>query len=108
EGSSAADGHAHEIADELRVKSVEFGEVGATELRVKPNLPVLGPKLGKSLGAVRAALAAGEFEELDGGRFRAADHFLEPNEVLVERTAREGWALSSDVQLSVVYGLSID
>ena len=41
--------HADEIADELRVKAVEFGEVEASELRVKPNLPVLGPKLGTAL-----------------------------------------------------------
>ena len=27
---------------------------------VKPNLPVLGPKLGKELGTVRAALASGD------------------------------------------------
>ena len=83
-----------EIRDELRVKEVEFGEVEATELRVKPNLPVLGPKLGKELGAVRAALEAGEFEELDGGRFRAAGHELEPDEVLVERVGKEGWAVA--------------
>ncbi len=51
--------HEDEIRDELRVKEVEFGEVEATELRVKPNLPVLGPKLGKELGAVRAALGGG-------------------------------------------------
>ena len=63
---------------------------------MKPNLPVLGPKLGKELGAVRAALAAGEFEELGGGRFRAAGHELEPDEVLVERTGREGWAVASE------------
>src|SRR5205823_9130593 len=69
EGASL-DGHLEEIADELRVKEVELGPVEAVELRVKPNLPVLGPKLGKELGAVRAALAAGEFEELPGGRFR--------------------------------------
>ena len=54
------------------MKEVEFGDVDATELRVKPHLPVLGPKLGKELGAVRAALAAGEFEQLDGGGFRVA------------------------------------
>jgi isoleucyl-tRNA synthetase len=71
--------------DELRVKEVEFGEVEATELRVKPNLPILGPKLGKELGAVRAALEAGEFEQLADGRFRAAGHELQPEEVLVER-----------------------
>ena len=34
---------------------------------MKPNLPVLGPKLGKELGDVRAALEAGDFEQLDGG-----------------------------------------
>ena len=38
---------------------VEFGAVEASELRVKPNLPVLGPKLGKELGKVREALAEG-------------------------------------------------
>ena len=59
------------------MKEVEFGPVDATELRVKPNLRVLGPKLGKALGAVRAALAAGEFEELEGGGFRVDGHELE-------------------------------
>ena len=46
-----AQSQAGEIADELSVKEVEFGPVEATELRVKPNLPLLGPKLGKELGA---------------------------------------------------------
>ena len=64
------------MREELRVKEVEFGHVDATELRVKPHLPVLGPKLGKELGAVRAALAAGEFEQLDGGGFRVLGHEL--------------------------------
>ena len=48
QGAAAAEGLAGEIADELSVKEVEFGPVEATELRVKPNLPVLGPKLGMS------------------------------------------------------------
>ena len=69
EGAPLAQAHADEIADELRVKEVEFGDVDATELRVKPDLRVLGPRLGKELGAVRAALAAGEFEELGTGAF---------------------------------------
>src|SRR5205814_7367963 len=62
EGATNATAHADEIAEELRVKEVEFGPVEATELRVKPNLPVLGPKLGKDLSAVRASLEAGDFE----------------------------------------------
>src|SRR3954452_22925460 len=58
-GATAAHGHADEIADELRVKEVEFGEVEASELRVKPNLPVLGPKLGAALRDVRERLQRG-------------------------------------------------
>jgi isoleucyl-tRNA synthetase len=105
---AALDGHSDEVADELRVKSVELGPVEAVELRVKPNLPVLGPKLGKELGAVRAALAAGEFEELPEGRFRAAGHELGPDEVLVERGGREGWAVASADGVTVALDLGLD
>jgi len=108
QGVELRDGHVDEIADELRVKEVVFGQVGATELRVKPNLPRLGPKLGKELGAVRAALQAGEFEELGDGRFRAAGHELDPDEVLVERHGLEGWALATDDGLTVALDTSVD
>jgi len=102
------DGHLEEVADELRVKDVELGPVEAVELRVKPNLPKLGPKLGKELGSVREALTAGEFEELPGGRFRAAGHELEPEEVLVERGGREGWAVASGDGVTVALDLGLD
>jgi isoleucyl-tRNA synthetase len=107
EGASL-DGHVEEVADELRVKHVELGSVEAVELRVKPNLPKLGPKLGRELGNVRAALAAGEFEELDGGRFRAAGYELEADEVLVERGGREGWAVASGDGVTVALDLALD
>jgi isoleucyl-tRNA synthetase len=101
-------GHGAEIADELRVKEVEFGRVEAVEVRVKPNLPVLGPKLGRELGAVRTALEAGDFEELDGGRFRVGGHELGPDEVLVERGGREGWAVASAEGVTVALELALD
>jgi isoleucyl-tRNA synthetase len=107
EGASL-DGHLEEVADELRVKDVELGTVEAVELTVKPNLPVLGPKLGRELGAVRAALAAGEFEELPGGRFRVLGRELEPDEVLVERGGREGWAVASGDGVVVALDLGLD
>ena len=94
-GADGARSHADEIAEELRVKEVEFGDVEASELRVKPNLPLLGPKLGAALREVREALARGEFDELDGGRFRVGELELAPDEVLVERTGKEGWAVAS-------------
>jgi isoleucyl-tRNA synthetase len=107
-GAEGARSHADEIAEELRVKEVEFGEVDATELLVKPNLPVLGPKLGKELGAVRAALQAGEFEDLGDGRFRVGDRELGPDEVLVERRGLEGWAVESEPGLTVALDTTLD
>jgi isoleucyl-tRNA synthetase len=108
QGADGASGHADEIADELSVKQVEFGPVEATELRVKPNLPVLGPKLGKELAAVRAALEAGKFEELDDGRLRVDGYELSPEEVLVERRGKEGWAVAGEHGLTVALDLALD
>jgi isoleucyl-tRNA synthetase len=106
EGTTART-HAHEIADEVNVKEVEFGTVEA-ELRVKPNLPALGPRLGRELRTVQQALQAGEFEELPGGRFRAAGHELAPHEVLVERLGREGFAVASADGVTVALDTTLD
>jgi isoleucyl-tRNA synthetase len=89
------------------VKEIEFRPVEA-ELRVKPNLPALGPRLGKELRTVQQALRAGEFEELAGGRFRAAGHELAPDEVLVERLGREGFAVASTDGVTVALDTSLD
>ena len=107
-GTTHAEGHADEIAEELRVKEVEFGDVQASELRVKPNLPVLGPKLGAQLREVRESLQRGEFEQLADGRFQVDGHVLEPDEVLVERVGREGWAVASDDGLTVALDTALD
>jgi isoleucyl-tRNA synthetase len=108
DGGGLAEGHVDEIAEELRVEEVRFGDIDASELRVKPNLPVLGPKLGKKLGAVRAALEAGDFEELPGGGFRAAGHDLTADEVLVERHGKEGWAVAASDGVTVALDLHLD
>jgi isoleucyl-tRNA synthetase len=108
QGAESVRAQADLIAEELSVKQVEFGPVEATELRVKPNLPLLGPKLGKQLGAVRAKLEAGDFEELDGGRLRVDGHELAPEEVLVERRGKEGWAVAGEDGLTVALDLQLD
>jgi isoleucyl-tRNA synthetase len=108
QGAALNGEHIEEIRDELRVKEVEQGEVEAQELVVKPNLPVLGPKLGKELGPLRSALAAGEFEELEGGRFRVGDRELQPDEVLVERRGKEGWAVASEDGVTVALDTRLD
>jgi isoleucyl-tRNA synthetase len=108
QGAGPAQRHVEEIAEELRVKEVEFGPVEAMEVRVKPNLPVLGPKLGKELGSIRAALQAGDFEQLEGGGVRVNGRDLGADEVLVERSAREGWALAEDGSLTVAVTTALD
>jgi isoleucyl-tRNA synthetase len=106
--SDVARAHADELADELRVKEVDFAQVEASELRVKPNLPKLGPKLGARLREVRDALAAGAFTELDDGRFQVNGVVLEADEVLVERVGREGWAVATDGVLTVALDTTLD
>ncbi|HWJ32266.1 MAG TPA: isoleucine--tRNA ligase [Gaiellaceae bacterium] len=108
QGAAVAAGHSDEIADELRVEEVEFAPVEAMEVRVKPNLPVLGPKLGRELGAVRSALEAGDFEQLESGGVRVNGYELGVDEILVERRAREGWALASDGFLTVAITTELD
>ena len=108
DGAALAQAHVDEIAEELRVKDVTFGEVDASELRVKPNLRLLGPKLGRELSTVRAALEAGEFEELASGGFRAAGHELTPDEVLVERRGKEGWSVASSDGVTVALDTHLD
>jgi isoleucyl-tRNA synthetase len=108
QGATLAQGHADEIRDELRVKEVEFGEVEATELTVRPNLPVLGPKLGREVGKVREALAAGDYEQLPGGAFGVAGHELGADEVLVEQHGKEGWAVAGGDGLTVGLDTALD
>src|SRR5207302_7988393 len=107
-GSGLATAHADEIGDELRVKEVVFGEVEASELRVKPNLRLLGPKLGSALPEVRTALAEGRFDELEDGRLQVDGHVLEPEEVLVERIGKEGWAVATDGVFTVALDTRLD
>ncbi len=109
EGAKRSAPHVEEFLDELRVKTVvTSADPSPFQLRVKPNLPKLGPKLGKELGAVREALAAGEFEELPDGRFRVGEHELASDEVLVERGGREGWAVASGDGVTVALDLGLD
>jgi isoleucyl-tRNA synthetase len=108
EGADAAGALLHVVADELRVKDVRIGTIEATDLRVRPNLKVLGPRLGSAIGELRAALDAGDFEQLPDGGFRAAGHDLGADDVLVERTQKEGWAVASTDGVSIALDTTLD
>ena len=59
-------------------------------------------------GCARAALEAGEFEELADGGFRVAGHELSADEVLVERTGKEGWAVAGADGVTVALDTALD
>ena len=106
-GAGVAAAHVAEIADELRVKEVRF-ESGAGRVRLKPNLPVLGPRLGPKLPGVRTALQEGRYELRDG-IVHVEGESLGPDEVIQEREAvTEGWAVAADGDLSVELDTELD
>ncbi|MFT4034118.1 MAG: isoleucine--tRNA ligase [Patulibacter sp.] len=107
------------IADELNVKQLRFvaqaDELGSVQL--KPNLKALGPRFGKAMGQVRAAIDA-----LDGTAVAAAlrkgqpvvvtvdgaDHQLTEDDLLMSLEAPDGYQLERDGQHAVALELEID
>ena len=94
---------AAQIAEELNVKRVvvltDPGDRLAYTLR--PNLPVLGPKFGAEVGAVRGALqqadAAATVAAMRAGDPIAVGGFtLAPTDVLVTVDAAAGWAAQEE------------
>ncbi len=108
EGADGIEDYLAEIADELRVKQVVLDRIETTGLRVRPNFPVVAPRLGASMPLVKRALDAAEFSELDGGRFEVMGFVLEPDEVLVERLEKAGWAVASDEGVTVALDTTLD
>ncbi|HMK91440.1 MAG TPA: isoleucine--tRNA ligase, partial [Thermoleophilia bacterium] len=108
------------VTDELNVKELRLVE-GADELlaySLKPNLKVLGPRLGKQVGAVAAALKETDpgvlVAALRGGGaavLRLADGAtveLAEDDVLVESVAPDGYRVENDGQLTVALRTVVD
>jgi isoleucyl-tRNA synthetase len=108
-GATLARPYADEIAGELRVKEVGFDRGPVAQVRLLPNLPVLGPRLGAKLREVKDALDRGEVEQLDGDRYRVAGEILGPGDLIRgERMAIDGWTIVEDGQLSVALDTALD
>ena len=108
-GASLVPGHEHEIADELNVKEVLFDEGPVVRVQLKPNLRLLGPRLGAKLRDISGALAAGEYEELEDGRVRAAGEELAADEVIRgERLSVDGFVMADDDVVSVALSTELD
>ena len=100
---------AAQVADELNVQRVEVVAHAGARLAyaLRPNLPALGPRYGRDVGRIRAALEAADASELVG-RMRAGgtlelDGFeLSASDVLVDVEAAEGWSAAEDAGYSAL------
>jgi isoleucyl-tRNA synthetase len=108
-GAGLARAHSDEIAEELRVKEVGFDEGPVVTVRLLPNLPRLGPRLGSKVREIREALERGDVEELGGGRLRVAGEELDPEDVIRgERVELEGWAIAENGGVSIALDTALD
>jgi isoleucyl-tRNA synthetase len=107
-----------EIAAELNVSQLEALAGELVDYAVKPSFRALGRRFGARTPAVAAALMAGPAAEiatavLAGGTFGVtADGFDEPvmvgpDDVIVTRTPRAGWAVSTDGGETVAIDTSV-
>jgi len=96
-----------QVLDELNVKALEPAEDAAVvNVKLRPNLPVLGPKYGKEVGRIRAGLeAADPLEVADlvraGIPITVGDFTLEPDEVLVDVEELPGLAVALEGSIAV-------
>ncbi len=96
------------LLEELNVKALTTleDEAGIVTFEVKPNLPLLGPRLGREVGAVRSALGALDAGEVAdavraGQTVTVAGHELAPDDFILEMHAREGYAVVSEAGYTV-------
>lgn len=91
------------IADELNVKTIEIPADAGTRVtyKLRPNLSVLGPKFGREVGKIRAALEAANAPEIvramrDAQLVQLDGFELGGGDILVDVEASEGWAAAED------------
>ena len=106
------------LLDELNVKQLVLVEA-ASELvtaTIKPNLPVLGPRLGREVGRLRTALQALSDTEratiaeqvAAGDTVEVAGFALSADDLLVESKPREDVAIAADGSYTVAVATTID
>jgi isoleucyl-tRNA synthetase len=115
EDSAALLRHRNDVLDELNVKALEVldSSTGLLRYRIKPNLRLLGPRLGRQLPALRAMLdglgvqqagaVARAIEQEQPVTFQVGEESitLVPDEVLVESVPLEGYAVAQESGIQV-------
>ena len=113
EEQAAVLGHSALIAEELNVKhvNVHADEAGLIDLAAKANFKELGPRYGKDMKSVAAAIASlghQEIAELLDGMTHDVDGFtLTAADLVVTRSPRDGTIVQTEGSLSVALDTEI-
>lgn len=102
------------IEDELNVKHVEFrADMGEfIKYNIKPNFRVLGKKVGKRMGEVKAALekldgAAAKLELDKTGELKLGDIILTAEDIEIVITQSEGFNCQSEGDVSIALSTTL-
>ena len=98
-----------QVVDELNVKSLEPAS-GEVRYSVRPNLPLLGPRFGRDLPSVRAAIESADPSALatvlsDGHTAQVGGFTLEPDDVLISVEDAPGLEMASEEGARLVIGI---
>ncbi|MEZ5125347.1 MAG: isoleucine--tRNA ligase [Thermoleophilia bacterium] len=107
------------VLDELNVKALRLvaDEGELVTYTVKPNLKVLGPRLGRQLGALQATLRAGnaailvaELRNSGSVSIAMPDGAIElaPDDLLIETGSAEGYRVETEGGRTVALNIAID
>ncbi len=94
---------APQVRDELNVKEVSLisDDAEVLEFHARPNTPVLGPKYGAELESIASAISAADPTDLQtrvsaGLKLELGGYTLEPEDVLVESSDKQGYSVASE------------
>ncbi len=114
-GASMSPDVAAEVAGELNVKALDDVDTlsGLISWTVVPNFRTLGPRLGKKVNEVKAALATADGSELQrrleaDGYIEVAGERLTGDDVDVRATRHESFAFAEDGGWAVALDLDLD
>ncbi len=111
---AAVESHRELIAEELNVRSValESEEGKLVELSAKANFAELGPRLGARTRDVAAAIEKLGHDDVDrlleGEPLEVAGERLSVDDVVVQRSPRPGFVVTTDSEFSVALDTTID
>jgi len=109
EPAVAAELESH-IRDELNVKELELitDDAELVDRALYPLLPVIGPRHGKDVARIMAAVRSGDWQLTDDGGATAGGVTLAPDEFELTARARAGHEIAEDGEVLVALDTQVD